>query len=504
MSPFRSALRITLIYIVFGSLWIAFSDMALESMVDDVATLSQMQTYKGWFYVLLTGLLFFLLSLASLKYQQSLSERDPLTKLLNRHMFKREFETTLQIARKNKEAAILLLINLDGFRLVNNAAGQQVGDSILRQTADLLRTTFEVNESLSRLASDEFAVTLRGATQCTDIVATVEQFQKRISMLCIPGGTGVGLTARVGIACHPEDGESVKALLTAANLALEEAKLAGPGQFRIYNRDFGEVASSRLKLIADLKEAIHDENFSVVYQPQFDARSKRITGVEVLIRWLNTDTGPVRPDVFVPLAEQLGLVSKITDFVCRTAVAELKEHGLLGEAVPRLSINVSARDLEGDEAAHRFFERFAFIEGDLSRIQLEITETAVMDNLDNVLKVLERLRKRGVQIAVDDFGTGYSSLSMLRRLPVQEIKIDRSFIRDVSDDPNDAMIVRTILAMASALELHVVAEGVETTDQALFLKEHGCDELQGFLMSPPLPIKELVSFVAKHQASLKR
>ncbi|WP_113907748.1 putative bifunctional diguanylate cyclase/phosphodiesterase [Aliidiomarina celeris] len=502
VSPFRHALRISLIYVVFGALWIVFSDRALEAMVADVLQLSTLQTVKGWVYVLITGLLFFLLSYATLSAQKRQNERDALTKLLNRNMFREECEVAIQQARQDHSALTLALINLDGFRQINHSAGQHVGDQVLQKVADILRQHFELQAQLGRIAGDEFALLMKSDLGNEDIIPKLERLQLQIANIQLENYPGLSLTARIGLSCFPEDGESVKSLLSSGALALEQAKLAGQGELRIYNRSYGEEAQWRSELLSDLKQAIQERSLSLMYQPQFDVNWKKLTGVEVLVRWKRGGTY-VRPDVFIPLAEQSGLIHLITDFVCKQSLLELQQAQLLGSTIPRVSINVSALDLEADNCIDRFINRFADFPGDWCSIQLEITETAVMRNLDRVIQSLQELRAKGLQISVDDFGTGYSSLSVLRRLPVQEIKIDRSFIRDIKTDPSDRMIVRTILAMAHALNLRVIAEGVEDTEQVLFLKQEKCNQIQGYLMSPPLAIQDLITFLNEWPSQAK-
>lgn len=500
MSPRRIALRITLIYVTFGVLWILFSDSIVASFVTDVTTLSKVQTYKGWFYVLLTGVLFFFLTFGSLKYQQTLTERDALTGLLNRHMFRNQLDRLLQRLGKQHSHCTLILINLENFRQINNTAGQQIGDNILKQVANALSEQFAEKALLGRFAGDEFALAISDE-QKLDIFESLQILQSNLEAITVPASPDLNVSARIGIATYPENGDSLKSLVTAATLALEEAKILGSGQIRVYNHRYGEEAQSRLEMLAELRTAINEEQLSVVYQPQFNLATRKITGVEVLVRWHREGKTSVRPDVFIPLAEQSGLVHPITDFVCKKAIQELKKYDLLGKkkAIPKVSINISARDFDHVSGADRFFERFSYLDDDWSTIQLEITETALMENFDQALPLLHQIRDKGIRISIDDFGTGYSSLGVLRKLPVRELKIDRSFTQEITENENDLQLVKAIIAMARSLNIKTLAEGVETTEQALMLKELECEEIQGFLMSPPLEIEQLVDFIARHQ-----
>ncbi|MFC3852804.1 putative bifunctional diguanylate cyclase/phosphodiesterase [Salinispirillum marinum] len=500
-STTKTALRLALTYIVMGSLWILFSDRALALFVQDAAQLSQLQTAKGWAFVLLTGLLFFVLARRALTRELALSERDALTQLLNRHMFRRELDNELRLAVQSGEYLTLLHLNMDGFRQINNTAGQAVGDELLRHVADVLRDQFDTRAVIGRLAGDEFAVSLRGLAWDTELVPELSAIQQKISTIRLPAHPSVGLTSCIGAAHFPVDGLNSKSLMAAAALALDEAKQHGVGEFRLYNQNYGDDVHSRQQLILDFKTALAEDGLSVVYQPQIDCRTRQISGVEVLVRWIREDGVAVRPDQFIPLAEQQGMIGLVTDFVCRQAIQELKAAKLLGSVLPRVSLNISAMDFNGTESLKRFVCLFADHEVEPSWIQLEITETAVMNNVEGSISALQGLREHGFQISVDDFGTGYSSLSMLRRLPVQELKIDQSFIRDIPHDHNDCSIVRTILAMSAALGLRTVAEGVETDAQAAFLLEHVCTELQGYRFARPMPIADLEAFIATYRAA---
>lgn len=491
-----AAFRLALIYIFFGVLWILFSDQALERVVDNAETLSRLQTYKGWFFVLVTGVFFYWLAKKALLRERSLSERDTLTQLLNRHMFRRELDNELTLAVQGGEHLALLHINLDGFRQINNSSGHTVGDDVLRHMADTLRDQFETRAVIGRIAGDEFSVSLRDVNWDTELVPLIAELVAAIRRIRLPDHPALGLSASVGAAHFPIDGLNSKSLMAAAALALDEAKQSGAGQFRLYNQDYGDDVHSRLQLMLDLKEALATEKLSVVYQPQFHARTRCLSGVEVLVRWIRDDGQSVGPDVFIPLAEQQGIIGEVTQFVCRRAAQELMGSELLGGLIPRVSLNLSTSDVVGESSVSRFAGLFAEYGVRPEWVQLEITETSVMDNLESSLACLQGLRELGFQISVDDFGTGYSSLSMLRSLPVQELKIDQSFISDISDNNSDKMIVRTIIAMASALGLRVVAEGVETEEQAAFLLNHSCNEVQGYLFARPMPLAELTDFLS--------
>ncbi|WP_194756717.1 putative bifunctional diguanylate cyclase/phosphodiesterase [Aliidiomarina indica] len=494
MSPFKSALASTLIYVVFGALWILYSDRFLEGFVDSTETLTQMQTYKGWFFVFVTGLLFLYLMYNALTRERKLHERDELTELLNRTMFRDEVNNWIRHYHHDAKPFLIALINVDNFRTINHSAGHQSGDQLLKSIAALLEERYAHSPCLiARTGGDEFAIAMytdNGLEACIEDIREIQRKINELQVLSMPNfRTKVG----IGIAVFPDDASDVKSLLSATNIALEEAKELGQGQLRLYDHMFGESVHNRLQLSQDLQQALNNRELYVVYQPQFDARSLKITGIEALLRWNHPELGPIRPDIFIPLAEQQGLIGQITDFVCQLAFQELHDSGLFQTYVPRLSINVSALDFERSGCTEAFQQRFSHLD-DWSFVQLELTETAIMENYENTRQVLDELRQAKVQVSIDDFGTGYSSLNLLRRLPVNEVKIERSFIRDIPRSDESNSIVRTIIAMARSLRLRVIAEGVETPAQVRFLQEEQCDELQGFYLSKPMRIDALGAF----------
>ncbi|RUO36812.1 hypothetical protein CWE13_08160 [Aliidiomarina shirensis] len=503
MSPWKTAASRTAIYIIIGIIWILYSDRFLAGIIQDPEALTQLQTYKGWAFIVFTGFILFFLLLSALRRERSLSERDSLTQLLNRHMFRQDLDSEIGLSNDSKRMLALISFNLDEFRQVNHTAGQLAGDQLLKDVAASMRAYFSGKRCIfGRVAGDEFCILLADVKDCEEAICLTQGFQQQIRRLRVQGHDLLTVSACAGIAIYPNDADNSRDLTTAANLALEEAKNLGAGYLRVYDHFFGENVHSRLQLTADLKKAIETEALSVAYQPQFDAATLEITGVEALLRWQHPEHGPISPDTFIALAEQQGLIGSITDFVCRKALEELKQTGLLGKKIPRLSVNVSAHDFDDDDSIDRFRSRFEFVD-DWSVLQLELTETAAINNFENTLAVLSSLQKAKINISIDDFGTGYSSLSVLRKLPIDEVKIDRSFIHDIPSNEDDRTIVRTILAMAHSLQLRVIGEGVECKAQAEFLRKHGCHELQGYLLASPMPITELDDFCNSGQTHLK-
>ncbi len=495
MSPNRAAGLIAAVYLVLGLVWIRYSDQFLLAFAADSNLLTELQTFKGWAYVVVTAFILFFLAKQALVRERSLSERDPLTRLLNRHMFNRELKSELDFCAEHEQQLTLIVLNLDGFKQLNSNAGSQVGDRFLQSVASLLRDHFQQRVLISRFAGDEFAIAIPSARWPDQILPQAQHLQQLIRTIAIPELPDTALTACFGIARFPHDAKSSEDLIEAALMAQDEAKSLGSNRLRVYKSEYGENASKRTKMLFDLKAAIANKKLSVAYQPQFRLNDQQISGVEVLARWHHPEQGMIPPDVFIPLAEQHGLICDITDFVMQTAIHELIESDLLYQSIPRVSFNVSAADFNNSQGSERFLRNLAELPGHWSVVELELTETSALLNLEGVKNVLSVLSQRGVQVSLDDFGTGYSSLSTLRLLPIQELKIDQSFVRDIVKNAQDARLVKTILAMAQALHLRVVAEGVESQQQARYLEKAGCEEVQGYLYAKPMSLNALQSFV---------
>ena len=413
-----------------------------------------------------------------------------LTGLLNRSVLEDEINNQILAARRESQSVAVFSINIDGFKQINSTLGAARGDELLVSLAASLQNRFDSRSLVGRMGGDEFLVALRGDYDHSTLSEFAIDIVALSHDLTLSDGTSQ-FTCCVGLSVYPDDGEDGQALLNANNVAVEQAKVNGPGTYRLYNDAFRAEFEAQHHLVQYLKEAIRDRAFSLVYQPQYSVQTDQITGVEVLVRWRHKNWGLVPPSEFIPLAERHGLIQPITAIVLSLMVEDLITGGLLGNQLERVSINVSAHDFDNSEhldALIRLLEQHQTL---CLYIQFEITETAIMQNLEASVQAMKRLRAMGIRFSIDDFGTGYSSLSMLKTLPVHELKIDQSFIRDIPADANDAMIARTIIVMGQSLNMRLVAEGVETEKQKAFLAKNGCDEIQGYLMSKPLDIDGL-------------
>lgn len=496
----RPAAVITIIYVVIGAGWILFSDMALEHLVADAQLVNKLQTFKGWFYVGLTGLLLFVLVVKATLYIEQLSQRDPLTGLFRPYLFTRYLHDLLVSCDKNRKQVILLCLDIDGFKEANRHLGYAGGDSLLRRLAASLTHHYHAEDLIARLGTDQFALAKVIKHQQVDVerqavalhqlfAGVVREFELKLS-------------CSVGVAIFPRDGKSAQELLFAAQSALKEAKRSGQGMIRQFNQALSQSEQERQALIKDLRVTIASQQLSLVYQPQFSVIDGGLTGCEVLVRWQCPQRGFVGPDVFIPLAEQNNLISGITAFVVSQANRELSASGLLGDSIKRVSVNISAQEFNSEKLMSALLDMLNQSPQLYPYLQLEITETAALSDLPASVRLLSRLREQGLKFSIDDFGTGYSSLAMLKNLPIDEIKIDRDFVNDLLDQPRVRAIVEAVTTMARALEISVVAEGVETQAQLEQVKFCGCHEVQGFLTARPMDIRQLTDFVSTQWSSV--
>ena len=432
---------------------------------------------------------------------EHLAYYDDLTELANRRLLHDRLQQEIAVARRHGVHGALLFIDLDQFKHLNDALGHPVGDELLRQVAARLKDMVRAEDTVARLGGDEFVLMLPAQNKDLAHVgfeaqAVAEKVRSLLSRSYNLNGHQYHVTASIGIVLFPENDEDADDVLKHADSALYRAKEEGRNTVRFYQPSMQAAASTRLMLEKDLREALELESFTLHYQPQVDIEG-RVSGAEALIRWQHPERGMVPPNQFIPVAEDTGLILEIGNWVLRSAVQQIREWQRRKTCTGscRVAVNVSPRQFHQTN----FVDQVLGIceeEGVAPEcVELEITESMVMSNIGETIEKMEALRARGIRFAIDDFGTGYSSLSYLKRLPLDMLKIDRSFVRDVVSDPNDAAIVDTIIAMTSHLGLGVIAEGVETREQLDFLRERGCTHFQGFYYSPPVPAEELDSLI---------
>jgi len=414
---------------------------------------------------------------------------DALTGLPNRLLFRDRIDVALAHAKRHHTAAAVMFLDLDQFKLVNDSLGHTVGDALLQEVGTRLVLSIRADDTVARMGGDEFTVLLTDVKDPGASAIVAQKLLDAISQPMLIEGHELYVTTSIGIARSPEDGSDAETLLRRADGAMYRAKEAGRNNFQFAATASQETVSERLAIERSLHHAFEREEFVVHYQPMTNLPTGRVVGAEALIRWNHPERGLMSPDDFIPFAEESGLILPIGEWVLRTAVKQMKswhaEHGPL-----RVAVNLSARQFQQRDLT-AMIERI-LTENDYppELLDIEITESTAMQNADVSLAVMKRLRQMGVRISIDDFGTGYSSLSYLKRFPIDTVKIDQNFVRDLSDASNDGAIITAVISMARALNLRVVAEGVETEAQLAFLRRENCEVVQGFLHSKPVSAAE--------------
>jgi diguanylate cyclase (GGDEF)-like protein len=416
---------------------------------------------------------------------------DLLTGLINREALHAHLSQSISYASRYGLRLAVLVIDLDRFKAINDTLGHSAGDRMLRAIGERLQAAMRKSDILARLGGDVFASIVTNPEQDHDPAKLAVRL---LGALGSPFGlesTQYMMTASVGIAVFPSDGDEAEALVQNAELAMRHAKEMGRGQYHFYSQDMNEAARSRLDLERGLRKALVDNQLFVQFQPQLDVDNRKVVGAEALLRWRRLDGTVVPPDRFIPIAEETGLINEMGEWVLRAACKQGNGWVSL-EGVPlRIAVNVSARQLTDDQFADKVARILEEEQFDPTRLELEITESTLMEHVSNPDVAFQKLQDMGIRISIDDFGTGYSSLSALRHMPVSALKIDRSFVRDVVTDPANAKITAASLALARELGLETVAEGVETVEQMEFLQSCGCDFMQGYLFARPLMPKDL-------------
>ncbi len=432
-----------------------------------------------------------------------LAQHDVLTDLPNRALCTERLRLALQHSKRAGLQVAVLFIDLDRFKTINDSLGHHVGDGLLQSVAARLLEAVRAGDTVSRLGGDEFVVVLNGVDGSDEVTQIVEH--RLIPLIRQPhavNGAEIHVSCSVGIALYPDDGEDIDELMRHADVAMYQAKAAGRNTSQFFNAEMTERARQRLQLESCLRRAIEDDELRLEYQPLVDARTGAVVSVEGLLRWTSAELGEVLPARFIPIAEETGLIVPVGEWVIEQACAQIARWREAGLDAFDVSINLSSLQLRAGgllDALDASLRRHAIAKGVL---ELEITESTLMESVDANLQKLEAIRALGVGLAIDDFGTGYSSLNYLNRFPLDKLKIDRSFVRDMLDDPTDLAITRAIIGLGHTLGLRVVAEGVETEKEAAILREAGCDEMQGFLFAQPMPARDLQQWLAASQARL--
>ncbi len=421
---------------------------------------------------------------------------DALTGLPNRHLFNDRLERAIAYAKRKNGRIAVLLVDLDNFKHINDSLGHSAGDEFLKKTAERLKRHCREEDTVARLGGDEFIILNSDLSSDRDAVEVANRIQRAFDEPIIIDHYELYTTTSIGITLFPEDGKDAPTLVKNADMAMYRAKSQGKNAHALFTPALHSAAARRMELENSLRKAIRLEEFTLFYQPKVNLATDRIVGVEALVRWFRPDGGMAPPDEFIPLAEETGMIHPLGEWVLKTACRQARIWNDRIRADLTVAVNLSARQFQDRDLiplVRSILEETAL---DPSRLDLEITENMVMNHLDAAVEAMERLKAMGIHLSIDDFGTGYSSLSYLKRFPITLLKIDKSFVRDLPSNAGDAAIVRAILSLAHNLGLRVVAEGVETVEQLDFMRRHGCDEIQGYLFSKPLPAREMTRLLA--------
>ena len=420
-----------------------------------------------------------------------LAHHDPLTDLPNRLLFTDRTEQALTSAQLHKRGCALLMIDLDHFKMINDSLGHTIGDELLKAVAERLQAMLGPELTLARLGGDEFAVLAESCPQLMQAAALAQRIIDALKEPFLIGGHQLFINTSIGISLFPGDALSAEQLLRNADSALFKAKSAGRDGYALYTEELTAHAQNRVETAVELRRALEQQELRVYYQPVHDLRTRRLVGAEALVRWEHPQRGLVPPAEFIPIAERTGLIAEIDAWVMRQACQQMCSWQQAGVALSFIAVNVSSRLFARRELFQQVAKVLHETGLDPAFLELEVTESAVMEDPEVALEQMHRLRELGVRLAIDDFGTGYSSLLRLKRLPVQKLKIDQGFVAGLPWDEDDVAIVRVIIALAQSMGMQVHAEGIEQVEQARFLLEHDCDLGQGYWFGRPVPAEQL-------------
>ncbi|MFT4143030.1 MAG: EAL domain-containing protein [Mobilitalea sp.] len=561
--PRRGAFRVAGIYALSGILWILLSDKLLELLVKDVQTMARINLIKGWIYVLFTAVLIFGLVYVALKrinqdrikldnnyqevtatyeeleatyeeltaseeeirqqydllmesqtmlavseqrtqeYQEQLhflAYHDTLTKLPNRLSFDQD---NRELGIKEPDSLIAVCyVDIDNFKLINDTWGHNFGDQLIGSLSTRISSYITYCDLIYRLGGDEFIIVLKGARNLEEIKVQAKKILDSLEEPFYIFGNVIHISISMGIALYPEHGKDSDELLRCADIAMYKAKKAGGNSFFIYSSGMQEDLQKRMIIEKYLYAALEEDEFELYYQPQLDISSNKITGIEALLRWKNKELGFVSPLQFIGIAEETQLIIPIGKWVLRQSCAYIKKLQEQGHSDITVSVNVSILQLVQNDFIECVFQTLEEYELNPECLELEITESILMESYDMIKNKLSALYEKGIKIALDDFGTGYSSLNYLLQLPINTLKIDKTFVDGITLELKNKQLTGQIVMIGRSMGLNVVAEGVETKEQFNYLKQNNCDKIQGFLYSKPLPEKELEVLLSRENLIL--
>jgi len=425
-----------------------------------------------------------------------LAYHDALTALPNRLLFKDRLTVAISHAQRERRKLAVLFLDLDRFKVINDSLGHNIGDQLLQAVSARVQSCVRESDTVARLGGDEFTVLLPQLPHGEDAALVAQKIIDAVRYPFHIEGREFFMTTSIGISLYPDDGIDAESLIKNADTAMYQAKEQGRDNYQLFNAFINAKALQRIALEHGLRKALANQELAVYYQPIFDFRTGRISGMEALLRWNHPTLGMIPPAVFIPLAEAIGVMIPIGTWAMRAACAQAKAWHDAGFRSLSLAVNLSVCQLQQPDLLQRVREILEETGLPSRMLELEITESSAMQSPENSVRTLYDLKKLGVRISLDDFGTGHSSLSYLKRFPIDTLKIDQSFVHDITHDPDTAAIVTAIIAMAHSLRLKVIAEGVEFTEQSSFLKRYGCDQMQGYLIKAPVPVDRFTDLLA--------
>jgi len=428
---------------------------------------------------------------------------DMLTRLPNRTLLKDRLHQAIAHAKRNKNSLSVMFLDLDRFKVINDTLGHMIGDKLLQAVAMRLRHCLREGDTLARIGGDEFTLLLPAVNNKNDAEIIASKIIKSLKMPFKIDQHELFVSTSIGISQYPEDGQTMESLIKHADIAMYSVKGKGKNGYEFYHLDMLDVYSKHLSLENDLRRAMDDNQFKIYYQPQINIETNEVVAMEALIRWQHPERGLISPCEFIELAEETHLIKEIGDWVLENACAELKRWRAMGLSNVRIAVNVSSIQLEQDDFVEKVLDILNRNDIPGDHLEIEITENTLMHDTDDGIQKLTELSNNEIKIAIDDFGTGYSSLNYLKRLPIDTLKIDQSFVRDMSNSEEDSSIIKAIIAMAKGLNLNIISEGVETEAQLEQLKAWRCKNMQGFLFGRPMPDTQAIDMLKNNDMMLK-
>ncbi|WP_373002443.1 putative bifunctional diguanylate cyclase/phosphodiesterase [Sulfurimonas sp.] len=424
------------------------------------------------------------------------SLHDSLTGLPNRLYLNQQIEKVKQYADEHSKKFAIIFLDLDHFKNINDTLGHDVGDALLQTVANILRNNVNKNDLITRIGGDEFIIVVSDFEHDDELLPIIINLLTEFRKELLIKGYSLRLSSSIGVSIFPDDSSSIRELMKYADIAMYNAKADGRDNFSFFTQSLNKKIHNEVDIINDMQRAFYDNEFKLYYQPKVDVKSKKIIGAEALLRWIHHEKGLIGPDVFIPIAENTGFMLSLGKFVIQESSMAIRRFSDLGHNDLKVSINISTRQFQNTDLYHDLKDELSKNGVNPKQLGIEITESIMIQHIKKTLSTLQEIKNLGVSIYIDDFGTGYSSLSYLKKFPIDTLKIDKSFVDDINEDgKNDEILLSTILAMGKSLGLDVVAEGVENEFQYDYLREQGCDIIQGYYFAKPMPEEEFIKLL---------